>query len=109
MTASYKYALKYALISIFYVAVPVVLLLMFDSVATRFLYLVVDSLYTFTPLFTLGENICKFDLISFIIIVAVNFGFSFLGYYHGMKDTSLAKIINKFVYGGKPPVRKKKK
>lgn len=109
MTASYKYALKYALISISYVAVPVALLLIYDSVLTRLFYLVADSFYTFTPLFTLGENICKFDLISFVIIAAVNFAFSFLGYYHGMKDTSLAKIINKYIYGGKPPVRKKKK
>jgi len=106
MTESYKYAVKYSLISLLYIAIPVIILLIFDSVWTRLFYLVIDSLFTFTPLFALGENLCKFDFISALVIAAVNFGFCFLGYYHGLKDTSLAKIINKYIYGGKPPVRK---
>ena len=72
-----------------------IILLIFDSMWTRLFYLVIDSLFTFTPLFALGENLCKFDFISALVITAVNFGFCFLGYYHGLKDTSLAKIINK--------------
>ena len=109
MTESYKYALKYALISILYIALPVIALLIFDSVWTRLFYLVFDSLFTFTPLFQLGEDLCKFSPLAALIIAAVNFGFCFLGYYHGLKDNSIAKIINKYIYGGKPPVRKKKR
>ncbi len=108
MTPGYKYALKYSLISIMYIALPVVALLIIDSVGTRLFYLVFNSMFTFTPLFQLGENLCKFDIISALVITAVNFGFCFLGYYHGLKDTSIAKIINKYIYGGKPPVIKKK-
>ncbi len=109
MTASYKYAVKYALISLMYFTVPVIVLLIYDNLWTRLFYIVFDSLFTFTPLFTLGENLCKFNIIPAIVIAAINFGFCFLGYYHGIKDTSIAKIINKVVYGGKPPVRKKRK
>ncbi len=108
MKESYLYAVKYSLISLMYIAIPVVVLLIFDSVWTRLFYLIWNALFTFTPLFQLGENLCKFDFVSALVIIVINFGFCFLGYYHGMKDTSLAKIINKHIYGGKPPVRKKK-
>ncbi len=109
MKESYIYALKYSIVSVAYIALPVIALLIFDSVWTRLFYLVWDSLFTFTGIFELGENLCKFGPLAFIIVAVLNFGFCFLGYYHGMKDNSLARIINKYIYGGKPPVRKKRK
>lgn len=108
MTESYKYPLFYGLISSFYIWIPVVGLLITDSIPTRLFYLVWDSTFSYTNLYSLGENLCKFGPLSAVILTALNFGFSYLGYFLAMHDTSLAKLINKYIYKGKAPQKKKK-
>ncbi len=108
MTPGYKYPFFYGLISFIYIFIPVVGLLIADTIPTRLFYLVWDSVFSYTSLYSLGENLCKFGPLSALVIAVLNFGFSYLGYYHGMKDTSIAKIVNKYLYKGKAPKRKRK-
>lgn len=98
MKPSYKYPLAYGLISLFYVSLPVILLLIKDNVIFRGFYLLWDSLFSYTGIFTLEVEICEFFPLSLGIIAVLNVGFSYFGYYHGMKNTSVAKIVNGFIY-----------
>lgn len=108
MKPSYKYPFFYGTIASLYTAVPVVVLLIKDGILTRLFYLVWDSLFSFTNLFSLGENLCKFSPLTACILVVLNFAFSYLGYFLAMKNTSIAKIVNKYIYKGKAPQRKKR-
>lgn len=108
MEPSYKYPFIYGCISSLYIWLPVFGLLIKDSIPTRLFYLIWDSVFSYTNLYSLGENLCKFGPLSAIILTILNFGFSYLGYYHAMRDTSIAKLINKYIYKGNPPKKKKK-
>lgn len=109
MKPSYKYPLYYGLISLAYVFVPVIALLIKPCVPTRLFYLIWDSVFSYTSLFSLGENLCKFGPLSALVITALNLAFSYLGYFLAMKNTSIAKIVNTYIYKGKAPQRKRKK